>query len=129
MRRLRSKPLRRWTTSIAVIGLLFQAGLFAWHATAMFDLASGHGDGHAQAAMSCHKAMGLQASEHTNGKTPAQQNCTCCLGLISVGAEIAVLDMPQPQHAADVASLSSHDTILGGRPLLAPDSRGPPASV
>ena len=128
MSRLRSKSTRNWAACVAILGMLFQAGLSAWHATAMFDLAAGHGDGQVQAAMMCHKAMGIQTGDH-NGKPPSQQNCTCCLGMIAVAAELAAVEDLQTPPTAEASLPAMHHAVSGGRPLLAPESRGPPLLV
>ena len=132
----RSKRFSRWAAYFAVLGLLFQAGMAVWHATAMFALAAGQSDGGAQAAMMCHGGS-VSVAGDTSGAAdepddaPAfVQNCPCCLGLVSAATAAAdhgdalvtatALDRFLPAHAAGLAS---------GRHRLAPESRGPPHLV
>jgi len=128
MSRFRSRSVRRGAACLAVMGLLFQAGLSAWHAAAMFGLVAGQSDGHAQAAMMCHKAT-FGALDEGNGSQPAAKNCSCCLGLISLAASLAAASDMRHAPTAEVEILARSYDVNSGRHPLAPEIRGPPHLV
>jgi len=128
MSRFRSTSVRRWAAWLAVVGLLFQAGLSAWHAAAMFGFVAGQSDGQAQAAMMCHKAA-FGTLDERDGSQPAAKNCSCCLGLISLAASLAAASDVRHVLAAEVKILARSHDVTAGRHPLAPEIRGPPHLV
>lgn len=128
MSRLRSGLARRSAACLAVVALLFQLGLSAWHAAAMIGSAAGQGANRVQTAMMCHKAA-VDTAADRHGSLPANKNCTCCLGLNSAGTPPVALSDFRPSPAVQVEHLAISDLTAAGRHPLSPDSRAPPLLV
>jgi len=119
----------KFVACLAALCVLVQAGLVAWHVSAMFGAAAKAGGEH---AMMCHAGSGPAATfgretkPSDNSHHGVLADCTCCQGLLAGGAmPQGVADMPRPRPDA-VRILISDGTLSSGGHPLASDSRAPP---
>ena len=126
----RTLRVRRWAAWFAVLGLLFQSGLTAWHTTAMVGAHASHAD---HAMIMCHadEANGTQADKaNPAGKSQPTRgafSCPCCLGMVSAAIEAGDAGkLKLTSLTSGQLLLRPSGEIVGGRHRLAPDSRGPP---
>ncbi len=132
MRRFRSNRVKRSVACFAILGLLFQAGLAVWHATAMFALAAGESGVGVQSAVWCHGgaifSSGAEGVSGGDGGAPLfVKNCPCCLGLVAAAiAPASAGDVALATVSSDRFSLLPAGKPASGRHRLAPESRGPP---
>lgn len=132
MRVYRTINLRRLAASLALLGLLLQAGFSVWHATAMFAGAVGG----AEMAAICHPDAAAtnttdQSGSSPEGETPPTlyQNCPCCLGLAQSAALFEAPAIPELVYVAGEARTEAKAAERLGRHPLAPQGRGPPQTV
>ena len=125
-----SISLRTFVAKVAILCVLAQAGIAAWHISTMFAAGALAGvDGHTAAA--CHALDDTQgtagAGSSDEGTLLSHEDCTCCQVIMAGGAlPMAANASPQP-HAEAVSFAAITDAALFGAHLLAADSRAPPA--
>ena len=122
--------MRKFVAKIAILCVLAQAGIAAWHISTMFA-ANALAGSDAQAAMSCHAP---DAAESTSaGKTGddgtllSHEDCTCCQVIVAGGPlPMAANALPRPSMRTVSFAALVESARFGGHPLAA-DSRAPPA--
>ncbi len=135
MSHFRTMRAKRRAACLAVVGLLFQASLAVWHATAIFAAAAGQGEARGQAVIMCHgdgQAIATGQNGDPSGPEGApvlKQNCPCCLGLVAaVVSPASTADIPLASSVSAPLVAAVH-LIAPGRHPLAHLSRGPPQLI
>lgn len=130
-----TNPMRKWTSLLAVLGVLLHAGTLVRHHVMMFGAGSPYQALLADLQVICHGAGGIERIARSElpaqpGPTDADMRCPLCAGLVGAYALLAPQSTPTA-HAVATQMLVPRpvSTLAELQRTNHPPSRGPPQAA